>query len=105
MKKLLFAFGDVENPKDSTAELLEEIVIEYIENLLVKAYKRSMRKDSTSSKVSKHDILYFLKDDPKNYMKSVRMLALSKKFEGFQGKSKKKDAFFDDGKDLFKTMK
>ena len=71
---LMFAFGDVSNPDLSSLELLEDFVLELIENLLAKSYKRALRKDPNTNKIAKEDLLYFLQDDTRKFMRISKIL-------------------------------
>ena len=56
LKGLMYGFGDKENPDSETAELLQEYVIEYIQNISLAAYRRNKRKGS--NEISLRDLLY-----------------------------------------------
>ena len=65
IKKMLYAFGDDENPRTSVIECLEEFLLDFLDKLLTKCSKRMSRRDQSSNKLIKEDVLYQIKEDPK----------------------------------------
>ena len=65
LKGLMYGFGDKESPDNESAELLQEYVIEYIQNISLAAYRRNKRKGS--NEISLRDLLYVLRKDKKRY--------------------------------------
>ncbi len=82
----MFAFGDAKAPNPGSVELLEEYLMDYMENLLMKAYQRAIRRDPSTTKLLKDDLLYFLRDNSKVLARSMYMLRIEKEFN----KDKKK---------------
>ena len=72
LKGLMYGFGDKENPDNESAELLQEYVIEYIQNIAYAAYRRNKRKGS--NELSLRDLLYVLKKDKKRYYRSKNLI-------------------------------
>lgn len=76
----MYAFGDSKTPNPATLELLEEYIMDYMEVILSKAYQRAIRRDPSSTKLLKDDLLYFLKDDSKVISRVTYMLKIEKEF-------------------------
>ena len=72
LKELMFGFGDRKNPDNETALLLQEYVIEYLQNLSAKAYRRSRRKGGRE--IALNDLLYVLKNDKKRFYKALSLI-------------------------------
>ena len=66
MKRILYAFGDVdENPLDETVDAQEEYLFDFLDKFLTQCGKRMNRRDANSTRISKEDVLFQIKDDPK----------------------------------------
>ena len=90
LKGLMYGFGDKENPDNETAELLQEYVIEYIQNISLAAYRRNKRKGS--NEISLRDLLYVLRKDKKRY---YRIPSLINFYEIAKKTKKRSDPFND----------
>ena len=53
---------------------LSECLIDFLEEIILSAYKRGLRKDHKCSKLNYDDIIYIIKDDPKLISKVTRYL-------------------------------
>lgn len=73
LKLLMTGYGDVDNPSTESAELLEEYLIEYLQNLCLLAYKRSKRKNF--NEIQLKDLLYIIKNDKKKYYRIPLLLS------------------------------
>lgn len=62
---MLYAFGDVKSPNMDTINDLEEYLLYFIEEIVSRAMSRQERRDGSNSKISKDDILFLIKNDPK----------------------------------------
>jgi transcription initiation factor TFIID subunit 13 len=65
LKTLMFAFGDVKNPNEETIEILEEYLLYFLNTMVQKCINRKYRREGNSAKLSKEDLLYVIKNDPK----------------------------------------
>ncbi|KXS20142.1 hypothetical protein M427DRAFT_108326 [Gonapodya prolifera JEL478] len=74
MQMLLWAFGDVPNSMRETRELLEDMMLEYINDLCLEALRNSRPKP----KVKVDDYLAVLRKDVRKFARSHQMLAASK---------------------------
>ena len=88
LKGLMYGFGDKENPDNESAELLQEYVIEYIQNITLAAYRRNKRKGS--NEISLRDLLYVLRKDKKRYYRIPSLISF---YEIAKKTKKKSDPF------------
>ena len=88
LKGLMYGFGDKETPDMESAELLQEYVIEYIQNIALAAYRRNKRKGS--NEISLRDLLYVLKNDKKRYYRIPSLISF---YEIAKKTKKKSDPF------------
>lgn len=76
----MYAFGDSKQPNPASGELLEEYIMDFMEDILLKSYQRAVRRDPTTNKLLKDDLIYFLKDDSKILTRVTYMLNYEKAF-------------------------
>ena len=88
LKGLMYGFGDKETPDNESAELLQEYVIEYIQNISLAAYRRNKRKGS--NEISLRDLLYVLRKDKKRYYRIPNLISF---YEIAKKKKKKNDPY------------
>ena len=62
---MMYGFGDDSNPLESTTQLMEQYLIEFISNLSGRAFNRSMRGGHESIQLP--DVIHYLRDDPKKF--------------------------------------
>lgn len=67
---MMYGCGDVNNPQHDTAELVQEYMIGYIADLLTRTHNMAKIKGKTKTE----DLLYFLKKDPKKYVRVKELL-------------------------------
>ena len=91
LKSLMIGFGDSEPVNTESAELLQEYIIEYIQNISMLAYRRSKRKGF--NEIQLKDLIYLIKNDKKKYYRVGVLLS----FYDTIKKTKKKmdEKFFD----------
>ena len=65
LKTLMFAFGDVQNPEEESLEALEQYLFYFVNLIVEKGLNRKQRRDTHGSKLSKEDLLFIIKSDPK----------------------------------------
>ena len=85
LKGLMYGFGDKETPNNESAELLQEYVIEYVQNIALAAYRRNKRKGS--NEISFRDLVYVLRKDKKRFYRIPSL----KSFYDFAKKTKNID--------------
>lgn len=69
----MFGFGDIEEPDNETAELLEEYIVEYVQNIAILAFRKSKRRGFSEIKL--RDLLLVLKNDKKKYYRIPPLLS------------------------------
>jgi histone H3/H4 len=75
LHKLMIGFGDDHKPLDSSVELLEIYVEEFITNLVLRASRRSQRLGNNTVTVA--DILKVLQPDQKKYLRMPYVLTMT----------------------------
>ncbi|KAJ3210003.1 hypothetical protein HDU67_005746 [Dinochytrium kinnereticum] len=73
IKQMMYGFGDVPNPADDTAEVLEDLLVMYVNDLCSKVLTTTKGR---KPKVS--DFLYALRRDPKKLVRVHELLAAEK---------------------------
>lgn len=88
LKTLMYAFGDVKHPLSESADVLEEYMLSFINQLVEKGVKRRKRRDSNNPKLSKEDLLYVIKSDPKWMARIAYIMELKEEIKEIQAKKK-----------------
>eukprot|EP00040_Diaphanoeca_grandis_P024287 m.133287 g.133287 ORF g.133287 m.133287 type:complete len:231 (+) comp29666_c0_seq1:170-862(+) len=70
LRKMMYGFGDVHEPLDSTVIVLEDLVQDYILNVAVNAMETAKRRGAFKVE----DILFYLRNDRKKYLRVKEML-------------------------------
>ncbi|KAG9287257.1 hypothetical protein G9A89_008887 [Geosiphon pyriformis] len=73
LSQLMYGFGDVPNPASDTVNVLEEMVIDYITEMCIKASQVA----GTRSKVKVEDFKFLLRNDPKKLARVEELLYMS----------------------------
>lgn len=81
IKKIMVGFGDERTPNEKSLELLEEYMVDFLQNLINSAYKRSQRRDPNSNQLFKDDLLYFIQNDTKKYLRVGHIIKSYEKYE------------------------
>ncbi|KAJ1897441.1 hypothetical protein GGF37_004414 [Kickxella alabastrina] len=74
---LMYGFGDEMPPLPESVDVLEDILIDYINDICIQAAKVS----SKPSKISVDDFKFVLRKDPKKLARIVELLAMNKEIE------------------------
>lgn len=90
LKVLMYAFGDVKHPEQESIELLEEYMLNFISLLVDKGIKRRRRRDSQNPKLSREDLLYIIKNDPKWMARIAYIMELKEEIKDIQAKKKER---------------
>lgn len=61
----MYAFGDVKNPDEDSIALLEEYLFGFLNLIVNKGVGRRARRDVQANKLTKEDLLWVIKSDPK----------------------------------------
>ncbi len=75
----MYGFGDDKKPSESSVELLEIYVEEFISNLVTRAARRSQRLGNNLVTVA--DVLRVLKQDDKKYLRMPYLLTMTKQIQ------------------------
>lgn len=83
LRSMMFGFGDDRHPQTETVELLEDMVIDYVRQLLQKAQEVSEHRELGSKKAGKakvrdRDLLFVLRKDRRRYERAVELLEVWK---------------------------
>ena len=73
---MLYAFGDVKQPRPDTAVLVETLVTNYLTRYLEKA-----KKVSPTGKLRTEDLLFCLRDDPKKLARVEELLYMNEELK------------------------
>lgn len=88
LKKIMVGFGDENTPNEKTLEILEEYMIDFLNNLILSAFKRSQRRDPNCNQLLKDDLLYFIKNDTKKYLRCGQILKAFENYENIKNNAK-----------------
>ncbi|KAJ2088048.1 hypothetical protein GGI09_006443 [Coemansia sp. S100] len=77
LSMLMYGFGDTMSPLPESVDVLEDILVDYINNMCVQAAKVSGRKN----KVAVEDFKFVLRKDPKKLARVEELLAMNKEIE------------------------
>ena len=80
LKTLMYGFGDNKYPNETSVDLLEDYVQEFIVNLVVRTAKRSQRNCSNTLKLA--DVLRVLQKDEKKFLRMPYILLAQKEIKG-----------------------
>ena len=89
----MIGFGDSEPVNTESAELLQEYIIEYIQNISMLAYRRSKRKGF--NEIQLKDLIYLIRNDKKKYYRVGVLLSF---YDTIKKTKKKMDQKFFDKK-------
>lgn len=89
LKYMMHGFGDDPSPYSETVDLVEELVIQFITEMTVKAMEVGK-----SGKVHVNDIIFIIRKDPKKYSRVKDLLMMKEQID------KAKKAFSDDSEPL-----
>ncbi len=78
LKRIMFAFGDKQNPDDKTVRVMEEILYDFIDKVVKKSMKRSHGR-GMYNKILKDDIFYIIRKNEKYALRIAYIL--QKKYE------------------------
>lgn len=90
LAKMMFAFGDSIEPQGQSIDSLEQIAIGFIDALLRKVMERSASR-GFHNKISKDDLLFVLKDNPKYTRRIAEILIKSQNVRNIKQQIEDKD--------------
>ncbi|GLD95275.1 hypothetical protein PINS_up003919 [Pythium insidiosum] len=76
IKQMMFGFGDDAEPLEETAQLMEELVVEYVENMTKKAMEVSILK----GKLDPECFIFLIRKDPERYERINKLLHANDEF-------------------------
>ncbi|KAI8811685.1 transcription initiation factor IID, 18kD subunit-domain-containing protein [Cladochytrium replicatum] len=76
VKVLMYGFGDVADPAYDSAELMEELLMDYLNDLCAKAARHA-----PNSRVKASDFLYALRNDPKRLARAHELLSMDRELK------------------------
>lgn len=79
LRMMLYGFGDVENPRADTVDLVEDLTQRYLAELLRKAQRFSA--SGRGGKVKTEDILYQLRGDQKKFARVEELLFMNEELK------------------------
>ena len=88
---MLYAFGDVKSPHIDTINDLEEYLFYFVHKIVTAAMRRQERREGSSSKISKDDILYLIKNDPKWLARLSYLIQAKMEVDKIQKEAKEND--------------
>ncbi|KAG0435526.1 Transcription initiation factor TFIID subunit 13 [Dictyocoela muelleri] len=77
IRPMMYGFGDVINPRQDTAEVLQDYIIGYLKSLLIQTQNMAKIKGKTKT----DDLLYILKKDRRKYMRVKTLLKLNEELK------------------------
>jgi transcription initiation factor TFIID subunit 13 len=89
IKSMMFGFGEVSNPIPETVELIEDLVMQYVHGMTIKAFQSSQRR----GKLTTDDFLHAVRNDEKKYARAQELLKSEEEIKearkAFEEKEKK----------------
>lgn len=73
---MLYGFGDEQVPYTETVEMLDDLLIQYITDMTVKAMNVGKK-----GRVSVEDIVYLIRKDPKKYARVKELLTMNEELK------------------------
>lgn len=76
LRYMIHGFGDSPNPYNETVELIDDLVVEFITEMTVKAMEVGKK-----GKIHVDDILYLTRKDPKKHARVKDLLAMNEELK------------------------
>lgn len=76
VKHMLFGFGDEAEPLDETAELMEDLVVEYVHSMT----KKAMELATIKGKLDTECFIFQIRKDPERYARIAELLRANDEF-------------------------
>ncbi|KAG6575785.1 Transcription initiation factor TFIID subunit 13 [Cucurbita argyrosperma subsp. argyrosperma] len=77
LQHMMYGFGDDANPLPESVALMEDIVVEYITELVYKAQEIGSKR----GKLSVEDFLYLMRKDPRKLNRSTELLSMNEELK------------------------
>mmetsp|Transcript_19076 Transcript_19076/g.36456 ORF Transcript_19076/g.36456 Transcript_19076/m.36456 type:complete len:142 (+) Transcript_19076:734-1159(+) len=78
LRPMLFGFGDVANPLPETVELVEELVTDYVTDLMHKALEGSA---AQRGRLAHQDIVFLVRKDERKYNRCLELLEMNEELK------------------------
>ncbi|CAF1613121.1 unnamed protein product, partial [Adineta ricciae] len=78
LRNMMYGFGDDPQPYAESVELLEDLVIQYITDMTLKASEIGSNKQG---RMVVNDILYLLRHDPRKYARVKELLSMNEELK------------------------
>jgi len=72
IKTMMFGFGEVSNPISETVDLIEDLVVQYVHDMSIKALQTSQKR----GKLTTEDFVHAVRNDPKKHARAQELLKL-----------------------------
>lgn len=77
LRIMMYGFGDDPDPLPETVDLMEDIVVEYVTDMVHKSQAVALRR----GKLSIEDILFCVRKDPRKFTRVRELLAMSEELK------------------------
>jgi len=78
LRNMMYGFGDDPQPYAESVELLEDLVVQYITDMTLKAGEVGSNKQG---RIVVNDILYLLRHDPRKYARVKELLSMNEELK------------------------
>ncbi|CAF0960091.1 unnamed protein product [Rotaria magnacalcarata] len=78
LRNMMYGFGDDPQPYAESVELLEDLVVQYITDMTLKATEIGSNKQG---RMVVNDILYLLRHDPRKYARVKELLSMNEELK------------------------
>ena len=65
LRQILYASGGDDAPREDTVQALEDCLSQFLEGVIIKSYKRTLRRDPRAGTINQNELIYVVKDDLK----------------------------------------
>ncbi|EPR78220.1 Transcription initiation factor TFIID subunit [Spraguea lophii 42_110] len=77
IRLMMYGYGDVSTPRTDTAEVLQDYLLTYLQNVLIKTQNMAKIKGKTKT----DDLLYVIKRDRRKYLRVKELLATNEELK------------------------
>lgn len=78
LRPMLYGFGDVPNPLPETVELVEELVVDYVTDMMHKAMEGSAQQ---RGRLAHQDIVFLVRKDERKYGRCLELLEMNEELK------------------------
>mmetsp|Transcript_26405 Transcript_26405/g.44226 ORF Transcript_26405/g.44226 Transcript_26405/m.44226 type:complete len:133 (+) Transcript_26405:232-630(+) len=95
LRPMLYGFGDVANPLPETVELMEELVVDYVTDMMHKAIEGCQ----TRGRLTHQDLVFLVRKDYRKYSRCLELLDMQEELKRARKNFDFDEAQFKDDKD------